>query len=74
MGWRWEHPPYTSVACKLNEHGGEREQQHEQMYGRLAAELDKAIREIAAKPEYAEIVAWVDLPCRRLDLCSIYGP
>ena len=60
MGFRWEHPPYGVIACQLDEHGGEQEQQDAELYGRLAAEIHKALAEIVAKPEYDRIISWHD--------------
>lgn len=58
MGWAWEHVPRPVVACKLDEHGGEKEQRHRELFRAMAAELEAAIKVVAAKPEYAEIIGY----------------
>ncbi len=46
------------IACQLDEHAGEKEQRHLELFRALTAELEAAIKEIAGKPEYAEIIGY----------------
>lgn len=64
MGFRWEHP-FGAVSCKLDEHGGEREQTDSDLYDRLVGEMTAALRAVIEKPEFAGIIAWSDLPTER---------
>ena len=58
MGYAWEHVPRPVIACKLDEHGGELEQHHDALFRAMGADLEAAIREVARKPEYAEIIGY----------------
>lgn len=60
MGYSWEHVPHSSIALRLDEHGGDKEQRHQQLAGQMKAELEAAVKAIAAKPEYAEIIGYTD--------------
>lgn len=58
MGYAWEHVPRPVIACQLDEHGGEKEKRHYELFRALTAELQEAIKMVAAKPQYAEIISY----------------
>ncbi|HXC83858.1 MAG TPA: hypothetical protein VNV62_18575 [Trebonia sp.] len=54
MGWSGYEPRFY-VACRVDAHGGERQERGERLYEQFVTEIDEAIKAIVAKPEYAEI-------------------
>lgn len=55
MGWEGRDVGFT-VALRLDAHGGETEQRHEQLADELAERLRAAIIETISDPRYAEIL------------------
>jgi hypothetical protein len=60
MGWCCVHVPEGKIVLRLSEHGGEKEKRHQRLCEKMVAELDAAIKAIAEKLEYAEIILYTD--------------